>query len=58
MSHKIVLALAVLVCALAVAQKSDDADKQKLSDIEHKFAVIPSFASPEMTDAFQKCGRN
>jgi hypothetical protein len=54
MSHKILLALALLVCVLAVAQKSDDADKQKLSDIEHKFAAIPSFASPEMTDAFQK----
>ena len=54
MAHKILAALVLLGCVLAVGQKSDDADKQKLSDIEHKFAAISSFASPEMTDAFQK----
>jgi hypothetical protein len=54
MSRKILATLVLLACVLAAAQKSDDADKQKLSDIEHKFAAIPSFASPEMTDAFQK----
>ena len=50
---KILLTLLAL-CALAVAQKTGDADKQKLIDIEQKFAAVPSFNSPEMTDAFQK----
>ena len=54
MSRKILGTLVVLACVLAAAQKSDDADKQKLMDIENKFASIPTFASPEMTDAFQK----
>ena len=50
---KIPLTLLAL-CVLAVAQKSDDADKQTLIDIEQKIAAITSFNSPEMTDAFQK----
>jgi hypothetical protein len=54
MSRKTLATLVLLACVLAVAQKSDDADKQKLIDIEHKFAAIPSFASPEMTEALQK----
>jgi hypothetical protein len=54
MSRKILGTLVLLACVLAAAQKSDDADKQKLIDIENKFASIPTFASPEMTDAFQK----
>ena len=54
MSRKILATLFLLVCLCALAQQSNDADKQKLIDIEQKFAAVPSFASPEMTDAFQK----
>jgi hypothetical protein len=54
MSCKIVATLVLALCATAVAQKTDDTDKQKLIDIEQKFAAVPSFNSPEMTDAFQK----
>jgi hypothetical protein len=54
MSHKILAALALLVCVLAVAQKSDDADKQKLSDIEQKFTTTSGFQTPEMTALLQK----
>ena len=50
---KILLTLLVL-CAIAVAQKTNAADKQKLIDIEQQFAAAPSFNSPEMTDAVQK----
>ncbi len=50
---KILLTLLAL-CVLAVAQKSDDADKKKLIDIEQKIAAVRTFNSPEMTDAFQK----
>jgi hypothetical protein len=53
MSRNILGALVVLV-VVAVAQKTDEADKQKLIAIEQKFAAITSFNSPEMTDAFQK----
>jgi hypothetical protein len=54
MSRNILAVLVLLVCVFAIAQKSDDADKQKLIEIEQKFAAITSFNSPEMTDAFQK----
>jgi hypothetical protein len=53
MSRKILATLVLLVCVFAVAQ-TNDVDKQKLTDIEQKFAAISSFNSPEMTDAFQK----
>jgi hypothetical protein len=53
MSRKILSTLVLLVCTFAVAQ-TNDVDKQKLSDIEQKFAAVPSFNSPEMTDALQK----
>jgi hypothetical protein len=52
MSRNILATLVLLVCAFAVAQ-TNDIDKQKLIDIEQKFAAVPSFNSPEMTDAFQ-----
>jgi hypothetical protein len=54
MSRKILTTLVLLACVVTVAQKTDDADKQKLIDIEQKFAATTSFNSPEMTDAFQK----
>jgi hypothetical protein len=54
MSHKILATVVLLVCVFALAQQSTDADKQKLIDIEQKFAATPSFNSPEMTDALQK----
>ena len=54
MSRKILAILVLLACVSAVAQKNDDAEKQKLIEIEQKFAAVPSFNSPEMTDAFQK----
>ena len=53
MSRKILATLVLLICVFAVAQ-TNDVDKQKLIDIEQKFATITSFNSPEMTDAFQK----
>jgi len=49
-----ILTTVVLLGCVAVAQKTSDADKQKLIDIEQKFAAVPSFNSPEMTDVFQK----
>jgi hypothetical protein len=54
MSRKILATLVLALCIIAVAQNGDDVDKQKLIDIEQKFAAVPSFNSPEMTDAFQK----
>ena len=51
MSCKILASLVLLV-SVAVAQ--NDADKQKLIDIEQKGAAVPSFNSPEMTDFLQK----
>jgi len=54
MSRKLLATLFLLACLLAVAQKSDDADKRKLIDIEQRIAAVPSFNSSEMTDAFQK----
>jgi hypothetical protein len=53
MSRKILATLVLALCVIAVAQKTDDVDKQKLIDIEQKFAAVPSFNSPEMTAAFQ-----
>ncbi len=54
MSRNILAGLVLLVCVFAVAQKTDDVDKQKLVDIERTGAAITSFNSPEMTDFFQK----
>jgi hypothetical protein len=54
MSCKIVATLVLAVCATAFAQKTNDADKQKLIDIEQKIAATTSFNSPEMTDLLQK----
>ena len=53
MSRKIFATLVLALSVIAVAQKADNADKQKLIEIEQKFAAITSFNSPEMTDAFQ-----
>ncbi len=54
MSRKILLTLVLLLGVSALAQKSDDADKQKLINIEQKLAAVTSFNSPEMSEAFQK----
>jgi hypothetical protein len=45
--------LVLLVCAFAVGQ-TNDADKQKLIDIEQQGAAAPSFNSPETRDFLQK----
>jgi hypothetical protein len=50
---KILLTLFAL-CIVTVAQKTDDADKQKLIDIEQKIAATTSFNSPETVDLLQK----
>jgi hypothetical protein len=52
--RKITATLVLALSVIAVAQKAVDIDKQKLIEIEQKFAAITSFNSPEMTDAFQK----
>jgi hypothetical protein len=54
MSRKILATLVLALCVTAVAQKTDDVDKQKLIDIEQKFAATTSFNSPETTDLLQK----
>jgi hypothetical protein len=54
MSRTILATLVLLACVFAVAQKTDDADKQKLIDIEQKGAAAPSFNSPEMGEFLQK----
>jgi hypothetical protein len=53
MSRNILATLVLLVCAFAVAQ-TNDADKQKLIDIEQQGAAAPSFNSPETGDFLQK----
>jgi hypothetical protein len=52
--RKILATVVLALCATTFAQNTNDVDKQKLIDIEQKFAAVPSFNSPEMTDAFQK----
>lgn len=54
MSRKILATLVLLFSALAVAQKNDDADKQKVMDIEQKFTTTTGFQTPEMTALLQK----
>ncbi len=54
MQRKLAVLLMVFAPLLALAQKSTDADKQKITDIEQKFVAISNFNSPEMTDALQK----
>jgi hypothetical protein len=54
MLRKSVVLLMLFAPMLALGQKSSDTDKQKITDIEQKFASISNFNSPEMTDAMQK----
>jgi hypothetical protein len=42
---KILLTLLAL-CGIAVAQKTSDADKQNLIDIEQKLAAVTKFQQP------------
>ena len=50
---RILLTLLAL-CVVTAAQKTDDADKQKLIALEQQSAAITTFNSPEMTDFLQK----
>jgi hypothetical protein len=52
--RKITGTLVLLVSVFAVAQQSNDADKQKLIDLEQQSAAISTFNSPELTDFLQK----
>ena len=54
MWRKTTVVLLVLLPLFAFGQKSTDADKQKISDIEQKFVSIENFNSPAMADALQK----
>src|SRR4051794_10287948 len=54
MRQKFVVLLMLFAPLFALGQKSSDADKQKIADIEQKFAAISNFNSPEMADALQK----
>jgi hypothetical protein len=54
MVRKIAAVLVVLTPLLTFAQKNNDADKQKITEIEQTFVSIPNFSSPEMTNALQK----
>jgi hypothetical protein len=52
--RKISATLVLLACIFAIAQQSNDVDKQKLIDIEQTSAVPTSFNSPGMGDFLQK----
>ncbi len=54
MLRKSVVLLMVFAPLLALGQKSTDADKQKITEIEQKFASIENFNSPEMAGTLQK----
>ena len=54
MLRKSAVLLMLFAPLLALGQKSSDADTQKITEIEQKFASIDNFNSPEMTDALQK----
>lgn len=53
MSRRMVSVLVLLVSSVAAAQKNNDADKQKIIDIEQKIAATAYFYTPYTADVLQ-----